>query len=58
MVICSECSKHIPDVRLQTGSFDGGSTVISADRVQIVLKHCEFCGKLVIIHREIQELAR
>lgn len=56
--MCAECRKNLPETVRFPPIYDGGSTVVETQHRELVLKHCENCGKLIIITRKIEELAR
>jgi hypothetical protein len=58
VVMCAECRKSLPETVRLPPNYDGGATVVTARHRELVLKHCEICGKLIIITRKIEELAR
>ncbi len=56
--VCTECRERLPKKMNFPPNYDGGSTVVTAERQVLILKHCEICGKLLVITTKIEELAR
>ncbi|WP_455381607.1 hypothetical protein [Salinispira pacifica] len=56
--ICTECRANLPETIQFPPNYDGGATVVTSGSRELILKHCEICGKLMVITRKVEEMAR